>query len=264
MRSSEKGKAVGGEGRQGLSRGLATAWGVKDRPGKGPKPGLSLERIVAAAVQVAETEGLSVVSMGRVATVLGAGTMALYRYVESKEELLMLMMDAAFCEHPPPPAPEEPWQVAVERWARQHLAVLRKHPWVVRIPLGGPPITPNQVVWFERGLSSLSGTGLPEMAKLDALALVNGWVRHEAMLEADLREAERRSGRGAAEASASYWRTLGGLIDAQRFPTMSALVAAATTDAREDDNAQFTFGLERILDGITQVAEHRSPRRRMR
>src|ERR1700728_977916 len=96
---------------------LAAVWGLRERPGKGPKPGLSLEKIVAAAVHVGATDGLAAVSMGRVAAELGAGTMALYRYVGSKSELLNLMVDAAF--GPPPPLPESAvgWRAALSHWA---------------------------------------------------------------------------------------------------------------------------------------------------
>jgi AcrR family transcriptional regulator len=64
---------------------------VRTRPGKGPRPALSLERIVAAAARVAATDGHQAVSMSRVAAELGVATMSLYRYVAAKDELLALM-----------------------------------------------------------------------------------------------------------------------------------------------------------------------------
>lgn len=79
---------------------LAGAWGIRERPVKGPKRGLSLGRIVDTAVSVADAEGLSAVSMSRVASELGASTMSLYRYVSSKDGLLLLMVDALY-ENPP-------------------------------------------------------------------------------------------------------------------------------------------------------------------
>src|SRR5215468_2656297 len=89
---------------QALPASVAAAWGVRDRPHKGPKPGLSLERIVAAAVQVADAEGLAAVSMSRVAAELGTAPMSLYRYVTAKDELLALMLDAAYGPAPTGPA----------------------------------------------------------------------------------------------------------------------------------------------------------------
>ena len=109
---------------------LAAAWGLRTRPGKGPKPGLTLDRIVAAGVRVAATEGLGAVSMGRVATELGAATMSLYRYVAAKNELLDLMVDAALGT-PPDLPPDEGWREGLLRFARTHLQTLRQQPWML-------------------------------------------------------------------------------------------------------------------------------------
>ena len=76
---------------EGIPGSIAAAWGVRERPHKGPKPALSLPRIVDAAVRVADAEGLDAVSMGRVAAELGAAPMSLYRHVSAKEELLRLI-----------------------------------------------------------------------------------------------------------------------------------------------------------------------------
>src|ERR1700743_3342724 len=85
------------DGRDGeLPTDVATAWGVRERPHKGPKPALSLARIVEAAVRIADAEGLDAVSMGKVAAELRAAPMSLYRHVAGKEELLRSMVDAAW------------------------------------------------------------------------------------------------------------------------------------------------------------------------
>ena len=83
-----------------LPAAVAAAWGVRESPGKGPKPGLSLERIVQAAITIAARDGLGAVSMSRVAADLGASTMSLYRYVSAKDELVKLMVDAGQDPHP--------------------------------------------------------------------------------------------------------------------------------------------------------------------
>ena len=83
---------------------VAAAWGVRERSQKGPKPGLSLARIVDAGVRVADSEGLDAVSMGRVAASLDTAPMSLYRHVSSKEELVRLMVDAAWGDSPGPAA----------------------------------------------------------------------------------------------------------------------------------------------------------------
>ena len=97
---------------------VAAAWGVRERPHKGPKPGLSLARIVDAGVRVADTEGIDAVSMGRVATSLDTAAMSLYRHVSSKEELLRLMVDAAWGDSPGPLAAGESWRDGLSRMAQ--------------------------------------------------------------------------------------------------------------------------------------------------
>jgi AcrR family transcriptional regulator len=240
-----------------LPASIESAWGMRERSGKGPKRGLSLEQIVEAAVDVATSEGLAAVSMSRIAKEIGAGTMALYRYVATKDELLALMVDAAFR---PPAVPErrERWRAALSRWAHEHLAVLRRYPWVVRVPLSGPPIMPNQVVWFERGLWALRNTGLAEEEKVSVLLLVNGYVRNEALLQADLQMAAGADST-VADAMSSYGKLLSRLIDPIRFPALSAVIASGIFDQREesDADADFTFGLERILDGVDALVRQR-------
>src|SRR5688500_2426129 len=76
-----------------LDRSLALLWEMDHRPTRGPKPALTLERIVTAAITIADAEGLAGLSMRRVAAELGVGTMSLYRYVPGKGELLDLMID---------------------------------------------------------------------------------------------------------------------------------------------------------------------------
>ena len=80
---------------------VAAAWGVRDQPRKGPKPALTLPRIVEAAIKVADTEGLDAVSMSRVAAEAGAAPMSLYRHVSAKEELIEHMVDTAWGLPPP-------------------------------------------------------------------------------------------------------------------------------------------------------------------
>src|SRR3954454_4391471 len=113
---------------QGLTPGIASAWGVRSPAAKGPRPGLRLERIVAAAGALADAEGLDAVSMNRVAKELGTGAMSLYRHVASKQELLALMIDAAIGTVPATPA-DGGWRVRLEHLAWSTVRAMREHPW---------------------------------------------------------------------------------------------------------------------------------------
>jgi AcrR family transcriptional regulator len=231
---------------------LAAAWGLRERPTRGPKRGLSLERIVDAGVKVAESDGLAAVSMSRVAARLGASTMALYRYVTSKDELLALMMDAAI--GPPPadlPTPEG-WRDALNQWAREERAGLLRQPWVLHVPLRSPPLTPNQIAWLEWGLRCLRGTGLPAYQKMSVILAVSNYVWRTTTIEADLMEAVKASGSTVDDRFAGYGQILARLADPRRFPEVHAAIAEGAFDDGGDEelDSEFTFGLERILDGI--------------
>src|ERR671912_86111 len=209
----------------GLPASIEAAWGMRTRPNKGPRPALSLERIVAAAVKVAAADGLQAVSMSRVAADLGVSTMSLYRYVSAKGELLALMADLPFEEPPARRGAEESWRDGLARWARTELAVYPPNPWGLRIPISGPPVTPNAILWLERGLACLRDTGLAEGEKLSVMLLLTGFVRNQASLQADIAAAQA-AGTTAPdpEMMGSYGRVLTRLTDPDRFPALHAVI----------------------------------------
>src|SRR5690606_39472841 len=133
---------------------MAVLWRRPDPPRRpGRRPTLSLERIAAAAIELADAEGLAGVSMARVAERLGVTSMALYRYVTSKDELLVLMADTAMAAPPDLAEVTGDWRERLEAWCRGQLALIAQHPWVVELT-GLPPIGPNRVLWVEAGLAA--------------------------------------------------------------------------------------------------------------
>jgi AcrR family transcriptional regulator len=229
---------------------VAAAWGVRERSQKGPKPALSLARIVDAGVRVADSEGLDAVSMGRVAASLGTAPMSLYRHVSSKDELVRLMVDAAWGDSPGPVLSEEGWRAGLSRWAWGFRAALQRHPWAGRLPISGLPIMPREIAWFEDALACLAGTGLTEARKASVIMLLSGYVRNLAATEADIAAAVAASGLGVDEWMASYPRMLGQLTDPRRFPALTAFIAAGVFEAADGPDDEFIFGLDRILDGV--------------
>ena len=195
-------------------------------------------------------------SMGRVAAELGASTMSLYRYVSAKDELVKLMVDAA-SGPPPAVAPDEGWRSALSRWAWAMRAGFQRHPWLVRIPISGLPILPHEVAWFEQGLVSLRDSGLEEAQKASVIMLVSGYVRTLATTEADVQAAIRASGVTPDEWMSAYPRMLAQLTDPVRFPALATFIAAGVFDVHDDPDDEFTFGLERILDGLDALVRTR-------
>jgi AcrR family transcriptional regulator len=236
-------------GDTGLPASIAAVWGLEERPRRGPKPGLSLDRIVAAGIHVALTEGLAAVSMGRVARELGASTMALYRYVAAKDELLALMLDAGIGPAPRP-QPGEGWRAGLERWAWEQLQAYRRHPWALAIPISGPPTTPNQVGWMESALALMAPTGMAPVDQMSVLLLLSGYVRNDATLAASV-DAGMAAAHGTPQAGMlAYADLLRRLTDAERFPHLRAVLDAGVLDRADPPEEEFHFGLGRLLDGV--------------
>jgi AcrR family transcriptional regulator len=222
---------------------------LRDAPAKdGRKRGLTRERVVRAAVEQADADGVESVSMARVAQRLGFTTMSLYRHVRGKDELVLLMVNEAVGE-PPEHPPGGGWRERLERWSWDLLAAVRRHPWILQLPLSRPPWTPGQLVWLDRGLAAMEGTALSEDEKAMALLLLNGHVFSQARFVADL---------GAPEAFPAYVDALKSLLDAERFPALRRALDAGIFDPSDEDaDHDFRFGLERVLDGIERLVSQR-------
>jgi AcrR family transcriptional regulator len=244
-------------GDTGLPASIEMAWGIRDRPAKGPRRGLSLERIVAAGIAVANQEGLAAVSMGRIAAELGAATMSLYRYVGAKDELLALMVDTALGP-PPPSRPRERWRAGLTRWADAERAAFQRNLWALRVPVSGPPITPNSIRWLESGLRTLAHTGLSEGEKLSVILLISGFVRNEATLTADISAAAPADG----QVMPGFATLLRSLTTTEEFPALHAVLDSGAVDTDDDPDDEYLFGLSRILDGVDALVTARAPRRR--
>jgi AcrR family transcriptional regulator len=236
-----------------LPPAIRLLWGRRQRRRRGPRPALSLDGVVQAAIELADAEGLGQLSMGRVAERLGFTTMSLYRYVRSKEDLLVLMSDAA---NPPPPEPQPgDWRAGLREWAWGMLAGLRRRPWQLQIPITGPPIGPNGLAWMEVGLRNLAEVDLHEGEKLGVIQLLSGYVRGQAQLSYELALAAR-SGTGT---TASYDQMLRQVVTAEEFPAIQGLIDSGVLDVplEYDDQDDFEFGMQRVLDGVAVLIERR-------
>ncbi|MFG2642316.1 TetR/AcrR family transcriptional regulator [Streptomyces sp. NPDC048370] len=243
-----------------LPASIEAAWGLRERPSKGPRPGLTLDRIVATAVSVASAEGLDAVSMGRVAKELGVSTMSLYRYVGAKSELYVLMQDVATGAPPAPLPPGTDWREGIEHWARTIREVYHRNLWMLRMPLSGPPATPNTVAWWERAMVALEDTGLDEGTKVSVVMLIGGFVRNEALMMADLGAVIGASGQSPEEVLSRYGHTLRRLADPDRFPAVARMLDSGVMEEADEPDYEFRFGLARILDGVALLVEGKGSR----
>ena len=226
-----------------LPRALKILW-EDAAPSRG-STGLTRQRIVAAAVELADSEGLAALSMARLAERLGCGTMSLYRHVTNKDELVTFMLSTA--PGPPPRrADNADWSAALIDWSVGLWDVYHRHPWVLQAASAGPPADPGQLAWLNAGLAALVDTGLAERAKLAAVMAVLHFVRGAAALAIE----------ASHVAGPDYSGLLRRVLEAAQFPALAVAVEAGAFDAADNDHlAEFQSGLEQLLDGIAARIE---------
>jgi AcrR family transcriptional regulator len=238
------------------ARSMALLWRgpAQAGPRRGPKAGLDVDRIVAAAVALADAEGLAGLSMRRVAAELGVAAMTLYTHVPGKGELVDLMLDSVLGEL----GPQEPagdWRARLTAVARANWDLFVRHPWAVHVATGRPPLGPNLMAKYERELRAVDGLGLSEVQMDLLVTLVNGFVRGAVSGLQEKAEAERATGITDDQWWAATEPYLSAVFDAERFPTAARVgpVAGAELQAAYDPRRTFDFGLRVLLDGIARL-----------
>jgi AcrR family transcriptional regulator len=238
-----------------LPRVLQQLWGVEGPARPGPKPTFQLGDIAAAAIELADEGGLGAVSMSKVAAALGFTTMSLYRYVDSKDDLYVVMLEEAFGRPgPPDPDPDATWRERITAWAIAFRDAIKRRPWVLQVPVLEPPLSPKQLEWMERGLQAFEDTPLTPQDSLSAMVLVNIYVRGTGALTASLRTDVD------GDANQTYVRRLTMLADPDRFPTIARNLAAGPPEEFDVDYdaEEFYFGLDTVLDGIEALIARRA------
>ena len=241
-----------------LPPGLDLLWGRRERGKRGPRAGLSADAIVAAAMRVADAEGLEAVSMARVAHELGFTTMSLYRHVASKEELLQLMWNGSALGAESLVIEGDDWRSRLRAWAIIQRDMLDRHPWITQMPMAAPPVAPNSLHFVEHGLATLDGTGLTGADKLRILGLLSSYTLSEARMANDAAraaaEAQAAAGDGASGPPVEFESLLRELVDEKAYPRLYRIAwtpGAATVSERDE----FLFGIDRILDGVAALIE---------
>jgi hypothetical protein len=189
--------------------------------------------------------------------------MSLYRYVDSKEDLLLVMANAGSGQPELRHGPRAGWRTRLEEWANAYRARLGKHPWLLEMPVSEPPLAPNPLSWMEAGLQCLSATPLREQEKLSALLLTDTYVRGQAMLARQVSGAATSADVTPGEADALYVARLRQLVRPETHPGVVAAVASGSLEDGSEDFAddEFAFGLKVVMDGIAVLVEARARRR---
>jgi AcrR family transcriptional regulator len=151
-------------------------WTRPERGSRGPQPTHSRDEIVAAAIVLADTDGLTAVSMRAVAAALGTGAGTLYRYLSSRDDLLDLMSDRVIKELCPYPEPGPDPTESLLDLARRQLDLYRRHPWLIELLPRVSGVGPESLGWFDHCLRVLEPVRCGTAAKFEALAMMTGVV----------------------------------------------------------------------------------------
>jgi AcrR family transcriptional regulator len=231
-------------------------WARLDRSARRPRPSLTHDQIVEAAMEIADSEGVQALSMRKVASKLGAGTMSLYRYVANKDDLLDLMIDAVIGEEQPPDEPSGDWRSELAEQARRVRGGAHRHPWAIGLILARPNLGPNAVRSIEQAMAAVDGLGLDIDGMLDMVATVTAFVIGFVQAELAEEEARRRTGLTEEQWRARMAPYIRQLIATGRYPFLERIVVEA--EDFPDIDATFERRLALVLDGLAAGIERRA------
>ncbi|SEH02267.1 regulatory protein, tetR family [Nonomuraea solani] len=225
----------------------APLWERLERPAPAPRQTLSSQRIAAAAVAIADAEGLDAITMRRLATELGVAPMAAYRYVSGKDELLELMVDHVYTELELPPGTAG-WRETLRAIAVETRELMLRHLWLGQLPPSAVlALTPNRTAVSERALSALAGLE-PDTAMAVATTVSSYTL---GMTGSEIAMRQFMAGQGWADEQQVYTSLapqLTYLLDTGRYPAFERYIHEGR--CKNDPAWQFETGLEYVLDGI--------------
>jgi AcrR family transcriptional regulator len=218
---------------------------------------LDREHMLRTAIAIADAEGLTGLSMRRLAAELGIPTMSVYRHVADKEELVLLMMDETMGATPPPsldPAVAG-WRPCLEALARLQWEMYRRHKWLAQaISVTRPLLAPNAMAHTEWAMRALDAYGMNPSLQFVAAAMVANYVRGTAVNLEEEAQAEQETGMDDAAWLRARWDQLDAVLATGRLPMIARFIAS---DEPFDLDRLLEFGLQRLLDGLESLVSAR-------
>lgn len=212
-------------------------WEARPAPARGPRPRLTLDAIIQVATTIADADGLPAVTMARVADGLGVTKMALYRYVRSREQLVMMMVDGSLAGQAP--LEGEGWRERLADWTRRTHRQFVEHPWTLTATVGPRAVGPHEVDWVEQALRALHGAPMDGGQRMDTVATLAGHARAIALQTA--------AGMGELGITSAYGRAL--RDQPERYPALRQTLS----EGQQHRDQALEFGLSCILDGLAVV-----------
>lgn len=222
-----------------------------DAPTRGPRRTLTVDAVVAAAVALADEQGLDAETMGALAQRLRTVAMSLYTYVPGCAELVDLMVGTLYAAMPPDSGENRPWLQRVHAIAEDNRDLYRAHPWAARVSTLRPSLGPGPMAEHERELAAFTGSGLEDLGTDDALTWLLTFVRANAVDAADARQ--------ASGDDQQWWQAAGPLLarvlDQSAYPLATRIgTAGAAHDSAHDPAHAYAFGIDRVIAAIARLA----------
>jgi len=228
-------------------------WERPERGNRGPRRAHSRDQITAAAVAIADQEGIEAVSMRRVAQEFRTGAASLYRYFENKDELYDLMLDAVLGEQLLTPHTGN-WKHDLREVAYSTRRMIRRHPWAAALTAGRPILGPNSLRCTEHALAALDGLPLDANQTMLAIETLQAFVRGHTMKEVAESEAARRSGQDFAQYIRGQARYAESVVASGFYPRLTRYwVEATIPHAPNRESLTFEQGLSSVIDGFAAL-----------
>ncbi|MGC5614697.1 TetR/AcrR family transcriptional regulator [Georgenia sp. Z1491] len=241
-----------------LARSHQLLWEGLPPATKGPRPTLTLDQIVTAGIGIADSEGIDALSMRRLATELGMGTMSLYRYVPSKAELLNLMLDHVSGAQLGRVDPDGDWRATLTSVARRGREMYLSHRWLLQVNWSRPVLGPGSVSQMEETVAGLTDLPFGDQKMMMVVSLLDAYVVGSVREEILYERAAEESGMTEDEFWDNQIPVLTRAMESGSYPAMAAL-DWDVFDAGWADS--FELGLQFLLDGIdAEVARGRKAR----
>jgi len=219
---------------------------------RGTDHGPTRDRIVRAAIELADREGLGALSMRRIATELGLATMSIYRYLPGKDALLTQMSDSVYRDHPLPEPPPAGWRAGLELAGRTEWALFRRHPWLARaVSFTRPQPMPHGMRHTEWVLRAVDGLGLDPWTMFHIVLSLHGFVAGVAVNVETERDAEQDTGISYEQWLNQQDATFNEILRQHPLPVLTRVTADPSVEV--DLDSLFEFGLARLLDGFATL-----------